>query len=119
MLDRRMKETVTAWQMRMIDGLEALNDHADPAYDARVLAELAVLNGDAARWLSPLVASLARLATYSARLDRAAHLAADGDQRYVASPRVDSFHSVWFELHEDLILLSGRSRADEVTAGRA
>ncbi len=118
-LDRRMKETVTAWQMRMIDGLEALNDHADPAYDARVLAELAVLNGDAARWLSPLVASLARLATYSARLDRAAHLAADGDQRYVASPRVDSFHSVWFELHEDLILLSGRSRADEVTAGRA
>jgi pyruvate,orthophosphate dikinase len=118
-LDRRMKETVTAWQMRDIDGLQTLNDHADPAYDARVLAELAVLNGDAARWLSPLVASLARLGIYAARLDRAAHLAADGDQRYVASPRVDSFHSVWFELHEDLILLSGRSRADEVAAGRA
>jgi pyruvate,orthophosphate dikinase len=118
-LDRRMKETVTAWQMRDIDGLQTLNDHADPAYDARVLANLAILNSDAGRWLSPLVASLARLGTYAARLDRAARLAADGDQRYVASPRVDSYHSVWFELHEDLILLSGRSRAGEVAAGRA
>jgi pyruvate,orthophosphate dikinase len=118
-LDRRMKETVTAWQMRDIDGLQTLNDHSDPAYDARVLADLAVLNGDSVRWLSPLVASLARLGTYAARLERAARLAADGDQRYVASPRVDSYHSVWFELHEDLILLSGRSRAGEVAAGRA
>jgi pyruvate,orthophosphate dikinase len=105
--------------MRDIDGLQTLNDHADPAYDARVLANLAILNSDAGRWLSPLVASLARLGTYAARLDRAARLAADGDQRYVASPRVDSYHSVWFELHEDLILLSGRSRAGEVAAGRA
>jgi pyruvate,orthophosphate dikinase len=37
----------------------------------------------------------------------------------VASPRVDSYHSIWFELHEDLILLSGRTRAEEVAAGRA
>ena len=37
----------------------------------------------------------------------------------VASPRVDSYHGVWFELHEDLILLAGRTRADEVAAGRA
>ncbi len=42
-----------------------------------------------------------------------------GDHRYVASPRVDSYHSVWFELHEELILLAGRSRAEEVAAGRA
>ena len=118
-LDRRMKETVTAWQMRDLDGLQTLNDHSDPEYDARVLADLAVLHGDAVRWLSPLVAALARFGTYAARLDRAARLAADGDERYVASPRVDSYHSVWFELHEDLILLSGRSRAGEVVAGRA
>ena len=118
-LDRRMKETVTAWQMRDLDGLQTLNDHSDPAYDARVLADLAALHGDAVRWLSPLVAALARFGTYAARLDRAARLAADGDQRYVASPRVDSYHSAWFELHEDLILLSGRSRAGEVVAGRA
>ena len=45
--------------------------------------------------------------------------AAAGNGRYVASPRVDSYHGAWFELHEDLILLAGRTRADEVAAGRA
>jgi len=46
-------------------------------------------------------------------------MVASGDGKYVASPRVDSYHGIWFELHEDLILLAGRNRADEVAAGRA
>jgi pyruvate,orthophosphate dikinase len=118
-LDGRMKETVTAWQMREVDGVQTFNDHTDAAYDAAVLARLAALHADAAGWLAPLLRDLPRLATYRERLGRAAALAAAGDGRYVASPRVDSYHSVWFELHEDLILLAGRSRADEVAAGRA
>jgi pyruvate,orthophosphate dikinase len=62
---------------------------------------------------------LHRFGTYLARLERAAAEAAGGDGRFVASPRVDSYHGIWFELHEDLILLAGRNRADEVAAGRA
>jgi pyruvate,orthophosphate dikinase len=54
-----------------------------------------------------------------ARLDRAAAAVAAGDQRFVSSPRVDSYHSIWFELHEELIRLAGRSRSDEVSSGRA
>jgi pyruvate,orthophosphate dikinase len=118
-LDQRMKETVSAWQMRDVEGSQTLNDHRDPAYDAEVLARLAALHGDALAWLSPIVASVARYEIYLGRLDRAARLVSDGDPRYVASPRVDSYHSIWFELHEDLILLSGRTRAEEVAAGRA
>ncbi|MGZ8501508.1 MAG: PEP/pyruvate-binding domain-containing protein, partial [Candidatus Limnocylindrales bacterium] len=118
-LDQRMKEVVTAWQVREVDGSQAVNDHGDQVYDGLVLARLGALHGDAVAWLSPLVVSVARYGLYLARLDRAARLAADGDPRYVASPRVDSYHSVWFELHEDLILLAGRTRADEVAAGRA
>jgi pyruvate,orthophosphate dikinase len=53
------------------------------------------------------------------RLGHAIERAVGGDQRYVASPRVDSYHGAWFELHEDLIQLAGRSRVDEVAAGRA
>ena len=53
------------------------------------------------------------------RLQLALTAALGGDQRFVASPRVDSYHSVWFELHEDLILLAGRTRAEETAAGRA
>jgi pyruvate, orthophosphate dikinase len=118
-LDHRMKETVTAWQMREVDGVQAFNDHSDAAYDAHVLARLGTLHDDARAWLAPCIAGLPRLATYLHRLDLAARLAAEGDGTYVASPRVDSYHGVWFELHEDLILLAGRSREDEVAAGRA
>ena len=118
-LDRRMKETVTAWQMREVDGTPVINDHTDAAYDARVLADLAALHADADAWLAPLVAGLPRLAAYRERLARANAAAQAGDGRFVASPRVDSYHSAWFELHEDLILLAGRNRADEVAAGRA
>ena len=118
-LDRHMKETVTAWQMREVDGTPVINDHTDAAYDARVLADLATLHADADAWLAPLVAGLPRLAAYRERLARANAAAQAGDGRFVASPRVDSYHSAWFELHEDLILLAGRNRADEVAAGRA
>jgi pyruvate,orthophosphate dikinase len=118
-LDGRMKETVTAWQMRDVGGAQTFNDHTDVAYDASVLARLGGLHDDARAWLRPCVAALPRLATYLHRLDHAARLAGEGDGKYVASPRVDSYHGVWFELHEDLILLAGRTRADEVRAGRA
>ncbi len=118
-LDQRMKTTVTAWQMREVDGAQAFNDHADAAYDAAVLADLAALHAAALAWFEAHASGPAGLAVYRARLERALAAAQGGDQRYVASPRVDSYHGIWFELHEDLIQLAGRNRADEVAAGRA
>ena len=115
-LDQRMKSVVTDWQTR---GPETLNDHTDAAYDEAVLARLADLHRDVEAWLSPLAAALPRLARYGERLRAAAEAAAAGNGKFVASPRVDSYHGAWFELHEDLILLAGRTRADEVAAGRA
>jgi pyruvate,orthophosphate dikinase len=115
-LDQRMKAIVTDWQTR---GPETLNDHTDAAYDASVLARLADLHRDVVAWLEPIAAALPRLGRYGARLSAAASAAAAGNGKYVASPRVDSYHGAWFELHEDLILLAGRTRADEVAAGRA
>ena len=118
-LDQRMKETVTAWQLRDIGGEQALNDHRDVGYDAAVLARLAELHAQTVEWLTPLSVRLARLGAYRVRLERALTLAEQGDQRFVASPRVDSYHNIWFELHEDLIRLAGRRRSDETAAGRA
>jgi pyruvate,orthophosphate dikinase len=118
-LDGRLKTIVTAWQMKQVDGQQVLNDHADAAYDAAVLAELAALHADASAWITPLLGQLPRLARYAHRLDAAATAAAAGDGRYIASPRTDSYHGVWFELHEDLIRLAGKTREDEAAAGRA
>jgi pyruvate,orthophosphate dikinase len=118
-LDGRMKDIATAWQMREVNGEQTFNDHSDPAYDAEVLARLDALHGDVSAWLPALLAGLPRLAAYRDRLERAAAAARAGDGRYLASPRVDSYHSIWFEMHQDLILLAGRKRSDEVAAGRA
>lgn len=46
-----------------------------------------------------LFAVLPWLGNYYARLKQAAQLTADGDPTYIASPKVDSYHSTWLELH--------------------
>jgi pyruvate,orthophosphate dikinase len=117
--DHRMKEIMTGWQMREVDGEQTINDHSDEAHDAAVLADFQSLHEDSSAWLKTLAEALPRLGLYGDRLARAAELVAGGDTMYLASPRVDSFHSIWFELHEDLILLAGRTREEEVAAGRA
>ncbi len=116
-LDLRMKDTVTAWQLRATGHESLFNDHSDAAYDAQVLDTLSELHADTAGWMASLTAAFGRFSRYQARLERALAAARDGDQRYVASPRVDSYHGVWFELHEDLIRLAGHRRSDELTAG--
>ncbi len=115
-IDHRVKEVVTAWQLRE-EG--TVNDHTDADYDAGVLDRLTVIHADALAWFAPLEPALPRLSDYRARLTRALEAARAGDGRYVASPRVDSYHSIWFELHEDLIQLAGRTRDEESAAGRA
>jgi pyruvate,orthophosphate dikinase len=120
-LDHRMKETVTAWQLKpgAGGGEPQPNDHADEAYDREILDRLDALHADAEAWLAPIETASARLGGYRVRLARALERAQAGDDKYVASPRVDSYHGIWFELHEDLILLAGRTREDEAAAGRA
>jgi len=117
-LDHRIKDTVTDWQLRDV-AAQVVNDHTDPDYDRAVLDRLATLHADSVSWLATHEPGLPQLGDYRVRLDRAIELVQGGDQRYVVSPRLDSYHGIWFELHEDLIRLAGRTREDEVAAGRA
>ncbi len=118
-LDARFKQAVTDWQLRDVAGELVPNDHADAIWDEAVVARLAALTEEVGGWLVDLARALPRLQGYRLRIDRALARLSDGDRRFVASPRVDSLHGVWFELHEDLIRLAGRSRAEEVASGRA
>ena len=117
-LDARMKETVTAWQLRDPTA-QVINDHSDTEYDRGVLDRLSALHADSSAWLESIESGCPRLAGYRLRLAQAIDHALAGDGRFVASPRVDSYHGIWFELHEDLIQLAGRTREEEVAAGRA
>ena len=77
------------------------------------------LQEEAGPWVGSLVGGLARMEVYRARLSRAAAQVAEGAHNYIASPQIDSYHNVWFELHEDLIRLAGKTREEETAAGRA
>ena len=70
-LDQRMKTTVTAWQMREVDGEQTFNDHSDADYDASVLQQLADLHADTETWLESLGTGVGRFAAYRGRFERA------------------------------------------------
>lgn len=112
-IDDEVKQIVTDWQMRPVGGQLTVNDHADHRYDQAVVARLRRADGKVAAALEPLTVAVARFALYPERLARALALVGEGDHSMFAAPLKDSYHTVWFELHEELITLAGRTRADE------
>ena len=111
----RLKEVMTAWQTR--DGEP--NDHGDRAYDDSVADQVVALAREVEGLADDIGAAAPRLAQYPRRLRAAAERIAAGDHDFLAKPLIDSFHTVWFELHEELIALLGRNREEEARAGRA
>lgn len=111
-----LKELMTSWQLKDAD---TPNDHTDAEYDGAVIERLYVLDERFRPLLERMIAIAPRLAPYRARFDLAVEQLRAGDTTYFARPIMDSYHTVWFELHEELISLLGRTRIDEALAGRA
>jgi hypothetical protein len=105
-VNAEFKALVTDWQLK--DGQP--NTHEDTGYDAAVLARL----DDVHRRVTPTIAvaatQLPRLSRYSVKLQTALDNIHAGETMWLARPLIDSYHTVWFELHEELILAAGRTR---------
>lgn len=112
-LNHELLAVCTAWQTVEIDGVHLVNDHSDPERDRVVLERLDALHVDAVRLLSRLGGSLWRFDGYAQRLSRAHELVSSGRTEWIARPVVDSYHSVWFELHEHLLVTLGLDRSSE------
>lgn len=110
-LNGRLLTLITKWQLRptLRDELAA-NDHSDWAWDEDVLKGLARVG----RLLEPqgaqLAKALARFDGYPARFTAALDRVDQGDRRWVDQTKIDSCHTVWFELHEDLLATLGIDR---------
>jgi len=76
------------------------------------LAELTALVAQLSPILGALESKLPRFSSYSARL-AAALRDAEVDPAWIASPTLDSVHTIWFELHEHLLATLGRDRTQE------
>ena len=108
-LNPELLDLCAAWQLRSVDGVTSANDHADPAYDARVLDRLTDLDRRAEVACAELFAAMLRFRRYRARLGDALARARSGAVEYVTESTA-SYHAVWFQLHEDLLATLGIPR---------
>ncbi len=102
----------TDWQVR---GGNVPNDHSDPSYDWSVIDRLVELDERAGPVVRRLAKAVHRFEEYRPRLSDAVRLVLAGEHAWFVSPRCDSYHTVWMQLHEDLLLALGleRPREDE------
>jgi hypothetical protein len=89
------------------------NQHDDEQYDWSVIDRLRTLDERTAPVLRGIARSLQRFDEYPGRLRRAFQRVDEGDTEWFTSPRVDSYHTVWMHVHEDLLLALGLERGDE------
>lgn len=113
-LNRRFGVACTDWQIRpsRTDPM-AFNDHTDWAWDERVLRTLTSLGSSLGSVCAALVARLQRFDGYAARYSAALAKVDAGERRWVDAPDVDSCHTVWVQLHEDLLATLGIPRGSD------
>ncbi|MFN8216014.1 MAG: hypothetical protein U0R71_05400 [Solirubrobacterales bacterium] len=112
-INRELLALFTDWQMMPAAGGERVpNDHSDADYDHGVIDRLGAQHERAEKVLDRFAALEPRLGVYKARLDEAYDKVLAGEIDWVSGARIDSYHTVWFELHEDLLRMLGREREE-------
>lgn len=111
-INRTLKQIITDWQTLDVGGAKIANDHRDKAHDDDVIDRLGGLHEQAEPILAKLAARLPRLRYYADGLLSALEKAEDGEHEWVSDIRRDSYHTVWFELHEELLRIMGCEREE-------
>ena len=112
-INRELLRLFTEWQMMPVGKETIPNDHSDPAYDDRIIDRLGALHERAENPLKEFAALEPRFGEYIRRLDAAYDKVLAGEHDFVSGAKVDSYHTVWFELHEDLLRMLGREREEQ------
>lgn len=111
-INDELKQLMTDWQTLTIAGETVANDHSDPDHDERIISRLGKLHDRAERPLERLAQSVPRIGYYGQQLLTALEKAEDGDIGWVSDATIASYHTVWFELHEDLLRVTGLERRE-------
>jgi hypothetical protein len=111
-INAQLKALITDWQTLEVGGARVANDHSDEDYDMRVIDRLGALHERAESVLAQLTREVPRFAYYTRNLLAALERAEEGEAEWVSDARLPSYHTLWFELHEDLLRLVGRQRQE-------
>ncbi|MFJ2055707.1 transcriptional regulator [Streptomyces sp. NPDC087908] len=116
----RCLRACTDWQVRADGaGRLAVNDHGDALWDGRVLDELTALGRVIEELTEQLGARIDRFGGYGSRFTGALARVRRGELSWVDRVKEDSCHTVWMELHEDLLATLGIARGEEPTVPAA
>lgn len=107
-----LKALITDWQTMDLAGQKVANDHSDADYDDKIIGRLGDLHERFEPILATMIAGQARLAWYASKLTTALERAEDGAIEWVSDAKIESYHTVWFEMHEDLLRLLGHEREE-------
>jgi hypothetical protein len=108
-LNNAFKALCGDWQLR--DG--APNDHGDSSYDRRIVNRLAKLDVHMQEAAKHFGDTAERFAPYRTRLSAARSAFEGGKSNMFTGVLCGSYHDVWMELHEDLILTQKIDRRAE------
>lgn len=111
-VNNELKQLITDWQTMEVAGSRVPNDHSNKDYDDGIIDRLGALHERAESVLGALTGAKTRLGRYTDRLLAALEKSEDGEVEYISGARVDSYHTVWFELHEDLLRVLGQEREE-------
>jgi DNA-binding MarR family transcriptional regulator len=112
------KALVTEWQLKGGPAGKP-NTHDDAEYDAAVLARLDDVHARVVPIIDAAATQLPRLNAYSSKLLVALGKVKAGETDWLTRPLIDSYHTVWFELHEELIGAIGLTREEAARSGDA
>jgi hypothetical protein len=111
-LNGGLKQLITEWQTIAVAGERVPNDHTDKDYDSKIIDRLGQMHEQAETILDELASALSRMRIYRDKLLTALENAEDGKIAFVSDAKIESYHTLWFELHEDLLRLMGREREE-------
>ena len=109
-VNKELKQLITDWQTVEIGEQRVPNDHSNKVHDDAIIDRLGDLHERAETVLGELTSDLPRLKVYNEKLLSALEKAEDGEIEWVSGAKIESYHTVWFELHEDLLRILGRER---------
>ena len=111
-LNGALKQLITDWQTLPVGGGRVPNDHSNKDYDAKIIDRLGELHERAELVLKRLARVVPRFQIYDEKLRAALGRSEDGAIQWVSDAKIESYHTLWFELHEDLLRLMGREREE-------
>lgn len=111
-VNEQLKALITEWQTLEVGGQSMPNDHSDKEHDRKIIDKLGDLHERAEPILDRMAAGLPRLGVWKDLLLVALEKAEDGEVEWVSDATIMSYHTTWFEMHEDLIRVLGRERLE-------